>query len=198
LRCFVAVDLSDEAREAVARVQARLREAAPRADVRWTAPASLHLTLVFLGEVAFDVQPGIAAALAEVAGRHEAFHLAAAGVGGFPSLERPRVLWVGLTEGLRELGRLAADVERALVPLGFPLADRPFSGHVTLGRVRSPPGLRPLVDVARAFEPALLARWRVRDVVLYQSQLGPRGSIHAVLARVPLVGASASTNAPVA
>ena len=186
MRCFVAVDPPADARDALARVQATLRDAGPRADVRWTAPGSLHLTLTFLGETALEAQPAIVAALTAVATRHPAFALSAVGVGAFPGLERPRVVWVGLADGLREMGRLAADVERALVPLGFPLGARPFSGHVTLGRVRSPRGLRPLIDAARVLEARPVASWRVDEIVLYRSELRPGGAVYEALARVRL------------
>jgi 2'-5' RNA ligase len=188
VRCFVAVDLPDDVRAAVAAVQADVRVAAPRADVGWTDATKLHLTLKFLGEVRDDVVPDVRAALEDVARRHAPFETAAGGTGQFPGRARPRVLWVGLTAGLREIGLLAADVERAFLPLGFPLEARPFRGHVTIGRVRSPRGVGRVVT-AMADAPADFGRWTVREVVLYRSHLrGSKGSLYEPLARVALAG----------
>src|SRR5262249_42877826 len=137
--------LSDDVRAAVASAQAGLRMAAPRADVRWVDPAGMHLTLKFLGEVDAARVPDVEAALADVARRHAPLARAAGGLAGFPGATRPRVVFAGIAGGLRELGLLAADVERACEALGFAPEARPFRGHVTLGRVRSPKGLAPVV-----------------------------------------------------
>jgi 2'-5' RNA ligase len=186
MRCFVAVDVPEDVRAAVGALQAGARAAAPRADVAWVEPAKLHLTLKFLGEVADDAVPDVRTALEAVARRHEPFATAAGGTGQFPSGARPRVLWVGLTAGLREIGLLAAEIERAYLPLGFPLDPRLFRGHITIGRVRSPGGIARAVN-AMAAATAALGAWTVRDVVLYRSHLrGVKGSLYEPLARATL------------
>jgi 2'-5' RNA ligase len=186
MRCFVAVDLPDDVRAAVSAVQDRVRAEAPRADVAWVDAEKLHLTLKFLGEVADDAVPDVRAAVEDVARRHAPFATEAGGAGQFPSGSRPRVLWVGLTAGLREIGLLAAEIERACLPLGFPLDPRLFRGHVTIGRVRSPRGIV-RATTALASSPAALGAWTVRDVVLYRSHLrGAQGSLYEPLARVTL------------
>ncbi len=183
MRCFVAIDLPDDVRAAVAAAQQRLRDVAPKADVRWTSPAAIHLTLKFLGEVA-DVEP-VRAAIAEVASRHGPIALAAGGLGAFPGPSRPRVLWAGITAGIRELGLLAADVERVVAPLGFAPDARPFRGHLTLARVRSPRGLGRIGAVLGA-DASSFGAWTATDVVLYRSHLRPTGSIYEPLARLDL------------
>ncbi len=106
MRCFVAVDLADEARAAIAAVQAALRAAGPRADVRWVDPAALHLTLKFLGSTDDAQVPQARDAIATVASSHAPFGIGLAGVGAFPNLARPRTMWAGVARGLRELGLL--------------------------------------------------------------------------------------------
>lgn len=186
MRCFVAVDLPDDVRAAVAAVQADARAAAPRADVAWVDATKLHLTLKFLGEVEDDAVPAVRDAIEDVARRHAPFATAAGGAGQFPDPARPRVLWIGLTAGLREIGLLAAEIERACLPLGFPLDARPFRGHVTIGRVRTPQSIARVVKTLAAV-PAALGAWTVRDVVLYRSHLrGAQGSRYEALARATL------------
>ncbi|HEV7733129.1 MAG TPA: RNA 2',3'-cyclic phosphodiesterase [Candidatus Binatia bacterium] len=185
MRCFVAIDLPPDVRAAVAAAQARLRDAAPRADARWVASASLHLTLRFLGEVS-DVDP-VRDVLVTVAARHAPFDLAAGGLGAFPGIARPRTLWAGISGGIRELGLLAVDVERSLEPLGFPPEPRPFRGHLTLARVRSPRGIGRIAPLVTGDRPVFGA-WTASELVLYRSHLRPTGSIYEALSRLPLGG----------
>ncbi len=192
MRCFVAVDVPEATRDAIAAAQGRLREAGPRADVGWVDARKLHLTLKFLGEVPEPTVDVIRDALAVIARRHEPFALAAGGMGGFPSRARPRVLWAGLTDGLREIGLLAADVERACVPLGFPMDSRPFRGHATIGRVRSPRGISRVLAAMEGLERESFGAWTVREIILYRSHLrGSAGSVYEPLARLVLGSASA-------
>lgn len=187
MRCFVAVDLSDATRDAIAAAQARLRGAAPNADLSWVNPAKLHLTLKFLGEV--EEPSELRPALADVAAAHRPFALEAGGLGGFPSGVRPRVLWIGLRSGLREIGLLAADVERACQQKGFPLDARPFRGHVTIARVRSQRGLGRVLRAVEGERETTFGAWTAREVVLYRSRLGgSAGSTYEPLGRAALRG----------
>jgi 2'-5' RNA ligase len=187
MRCFVAVDLPSTTREAIGVAQDTLRDAGRRADVGWVDVAKLHVTLKFLGEVPEATVGAVATALAEVAHRHCAFELVAGGVGCFPGPSRPRVLWTGLAGALREIGLLAADVERACAPLGFPPEARPFRGHVTIGRVRSPRGIRRVIRTMQTLADRAFGTWTVRELVLYRSHLrGAKGSLYEPLARFPL------------
>jgi 2'-5' RNA ligase len=189
MRCFVAVDLSDQTRDAIGAAQARLRATAPRAEIGWIDPAKMHLTLKFLGEVDEEQRGAIEDALAVVARRHAPFLLTAGGAGTFPGPSRARILWVGLTAGLREIGLLAADVERTCVPLGFPPEARPFRGHVTLGRVRAPRGVGRVVRAMQALDRAAFGTWTVPELVFYRSHLGgSRGARYEALARFAFGG----------
>jgi len=123
--------------------------------------------------------------LAGVVTRRPPLALVARGLGGFPSARRPRVVWAGITGEGEALGRTAAAVASALVPLGFPAEERPFRGHVTLARVRSPRGLQPLGEAIAAGSDADLGEWTARDVVLYRSHLRPSGAVYEPLARLP-------------
>lgn len=185
MRCFVAVDLSAEVQAAVVRLQARVRATAPHADVRWTAPAGLHLTLKFLGRVDPARAAALVGALGGAAAGSGPLALAVGGMGGFPSLHRARVLWVGVATGAPALTRLAAAVDAALAPLGFAAEPRPFHAHVTLARVRSPRGLAPLVGAFETAPAPDVATWTAPDVVLYQSHLRPTGAVYQAVARLP-------------
>jgi 2'-5' RNA ligase len=187
VRCFVAIDLAPDVRAAVARTQAALRAAAPRADVRWADATQFHLTLKFLGAVP-DARVAAVSQAVDEAAAVGPIAVAAGGLGGFPSLGRPRVLWVGIARGVAEIAALAAAVDRATAGLGFPPESRPFRGHLTVARVRSPRGLPALVEAVRAAGAPDFGAWTVSEVVLYESRLRPTGAVHVPVSRHALRG----------
>jgi 2'-5' RNA ligase len=188
LRCFVAIDVSPEVRDAVTRAQARVRTTAPEADVRWADREQIHLTLKFLGAVPEERVPAVSSALEGVVAAAAPFSLAAAGLGAFPGLRRPRVLWAGLTGDVPELTALAASVDGALSPLGFPPESRPFSAHLTIGRVRSPRGGRALAPAVEGAGAAEFGAWTASELVLYESRLRPAGALYVPVSRHRLRG----------
>jgi 2'-5' RNA ligase len=187
VRCFVAVDVPGEVRTRVAALTERLRQSAPRADVRWSVE-NVHLTLKFLGEVPDARVPDVARGLEAVAARHARLMVEAAGTGGFPSASRPRVVYVGIRGQVDALARLAAAVDGALETLGFSGERRPFRAHLTVGRVRSPRGGEGLAGALRAAAGETAGTWTLDEVLLYRSRLRPRGAVHEVIARFPLSG----------
>lgn len=187
MRLFVAVEIDERIRREAARVGERLAEAlgpGGRRAVTWVAPANMHLTLRFLGEV----EEGVAAELrARIARPFDtaAFRLAVSGLGAFPPGGAPRVFWLGLAEGAEGLGRLHDEVEARLDGLGFERETRPFRAHLTLGRVKAPLGAG--ARTALAATPAADIGWcEVSQVTLFESRLSPRGAVYTALAHGPL------------
>jgi 2'-5' RNA ligase len=148
--------------------------------VGWVASDNLHLTLKFLGGVEPDRLDSIGSVLADVATGGPAFPLTMRGLGAFPSPTRPRVIWAGVTDAA-EVVRLAARVEEALARLGFPREDRPFSAHVTLGRVREPQRDPVLAAALGEGAERELGALRVDRICLMRSELSPRGARYSVL-----------------
>ncbi|HUT73823.1 MAG TPA: RNA 2',3'-cyclic phosphodiesterase [Armatimonadota bacterium] len=176
MRAFIAVNMGDDLRRALAQAQERLR--ASGADVKWVRPEGIHLTLKFLGEVDDDRVPAIAEAVAAAVTPRARFRLRVEGIGGFPSPTAPRVIWAGVKDGARELGELARRVEDALEPLGFAREQREFSAHVTLGRCRSPRGRPELAARMREQIERQLGEMEVARVELMRSDLRPTGPIY--------------------
>jgi 2'-5' RNA ligase len=186
LRLFVALDFPAEVRKALARAGRDCSPVLP--GVRWTRPETLHLTLKFLGDTAAERVPEVAGALRAALASRPAGRVTLAGLGVFPNVRRPSVVWTGIAAGTDWVAGLAAAVDGALVPLGFPPETRPFQPHVTLGRVR--PATRwPGEAVKRLFaESAARGFGEVAadTVALYASTLARDGAIHELLARLPL------------
>jgi 2'-5' RNA ligase len=182
VRLFVAVDVPEGLKEAIeSDVVGPMRDAVPGA--RWTRPEGRHLTLKFLGNVDDERVDEIAEVLRSAAAHHARFRASFVEVGGFPTLRRPRVLWVGVGEGGEPMAALAADLESALEPLGFDPEGRPFHGHFTLARFPRPRVIESPPAVVVPEE-----RFDVGEFVLFRSQLHPKGARYTALERFPLTG----------
>jgi 2'-5' RNA ligase len=184
IRAFIAINLAASVIEEIAKVQSALQEA--RGDVRWTRAENLHLTLKFLGDIARNQVAPILRALQDALGTRSALRLTARGLGAFPNLRKPRVLWAGIAgEGLKELSET---VETALLSLDFPPEERELTPHLTLGRVRSLRGWDRVLAVVKVHEQAYFGESLVDHVTLYQSILRPDGAVYSPLGVVPLRG----------
>lgn len=189
MRAFVCVDVSDKAvLAAVGRAQRRLYE---EGGARPVEAAPIHFTLSFLGDVTDEDGAGggrIAAALASV--RFSAFSAAIVGVGAFPSVRRPRAVWVGADEeGCRKLSGLAASVRAALGPPGLAGGggqEKKFRAHATISRAGRGAGGkgRGLSCAVRDIGAARFGTQVVRSFKLKRSVLSPAGAAHTEIAEV--------------
>lgn len=167
-------------------VQERLK--ASGADVSWTRPEGMHLTLKFLGEVEEKRLPEIEAALiASVRGRSP-FSPDVSGIGTFPGRRRPRVVWIGLKDHGNYLIRLQRAVDEAFNEIGFPLEDREFTPHITLGRIRSQKNVEKLLNLVEEDKDVELNGFEVSHVHLMQSVLKPAGAVYTELFSAALKG----------
>jgi len=184
VRAFVAIRLDDATRSALRAEIDRLRAAAPY--VAWVPAENLHVTLKFLGHVEANSLDEVTAGLEAAVRDSVPFDLEIRGLGAFPTPTRARVVWAGVRAGREAMGALAGRIEAALEPVGFPREARPFSAHVTLGRVRVPrkdPRLARLIEGGAALEFGAL---RVGALWLMRSDLSSRGARYSELAVVSL------------
>ena len=184
MRLFVAINFPADVRDALYGATQPLRDAAPR-GVGWLKPEGIHLTLKFLGDVDEARVGTVVELLAAVAARHAPVRIVVGGVGAFPSLARPRVVWVGV-EATPRLELLQHDVESACATLGFEVEGRAFRPHVTLGRVRPRAdggALRALQAAADRTAPSADVLATTLD--LMHSTLMPGGARHDAVARLP-------------
>lgn len=177
MRTFVAVNLDETLRARLGHAQRRLEESG--ADVKWANPEGLHVTLKFLGEVEEARVGEISRAIGQALDGCGAFRLRLRGAGSFPSPTAPRVIWVGTAEGAEALADMAARVEQAAQALGFERERRPFAGHITLGRARSPRGRERLVEGIAALAHEEFGEMTVEQAALMKSRLTPQGAIYS-------------------
>jgi RNA 2',3'-cyclic 3'-phosphodiesterase len=183
MRLFLALDIPDAVRRALRELMARLKPEC--AGARWVRPEGMHVTLKFLGETDDAKIDSIRAALSSIHSG-QAVESDFRGIGFFPNEFHPRVVWCGI-EASPNLPQLAADVDRALQPLGFPAESRPFTPHLTLARFNSHKGLDTLVRAANNLKSYEFGSARSSEFHLYQSVLKPSGAEYARLATFPFV-----------
>jgi RNA 2',3'-cyclic 3'-phosphodiesterase len=184
MRTFIAVPLPPECRTLLSSLQGELR--ALDADVRWTAVPSIHLTLKFLGEIDPGLVPGLSAALRSATSSLPPFGLSLRGLGGFPNLRSPRVLWCGVEGDVDKLSELQKIVEQICASFGFEPEDRGFHPHLTLGRVQGKRNLHRILDYIN-IDSAFGQAFGVDRYHLYRSMLTPRGANYSILDTMELL-----------
>jgi 2'-5' RNA ligase len=193
MRIFIAVTIPDDVKEKITALQQTLKRTV--ADVKWTEEKNFHLTLKFLGEVPDKDIDRISGAVEKPVRAGSPFTVCLAGAGAFPNVKNPRVLWVGVHDGVAELQRLAAGIDEVCAPLGFPKEKRAFAGHLTLGRVRSPQNREALGRKTVALREAAAGSFTVSSVEIMQSTLGPHGS-HYTCLRSILLSTGTNSSSP--
>lgn len=189
LRLFIAFELDSGLKLELARVQQDLSALLDPKIVRWVAPDNIHLTLQFLGNTnKSQVQP-ITSALEQCAAAVSAFELQARGLGCFPNLGRPNNLWVGLQGELKPAALLSQKLECELVALGFPAADRGFTPHLTLGRIKreaSSADRERIGSSVSKYTVGTLGTIHADAIHLISSDLRPSGPVYTKLATTRL------------
>ena len=184
VRAFVAANLDPDLKAVLATVQDRLKAA--RADVGWVRPENLHLTLKFLGQVEQDRMSAIGEAIAAAASGCGPIRLVFQGLGAFPRPREARIVWIGLSHGTEALAALQARVEVGLESIGFAREARPFTAHLTLGRVRGPARREQLARALAEAPAEALGEMVLDRIELMKSNLNAGGARYSILQAFPL------------
>ena len=190
LRLFFAVPVPADARGRVGELMEHVQQGVGdgRARIRWVRVDGLHLTLRFLGPTLATMVPALQAGSDALARSGAPFEVGLSGGGAFPSLARPRSLWIGVHEGAEQLAALADGLTAAAADCGLFLDTRPFAAHLTIARTD---GVRVAPAAAHALEAAadgLDVRFTVDRVVLFRSVLGGGPARYEALHESPLGG----------
>ena len=180
VRCFVAVDIEGpDLLDSLVRAQDLLRGTG--ADLKAVERENIHLTMRFLGDVREGSLEELKGVVSEV--DFEPIRAELRGLGAFPSLRRPRVVWVGLTKGADELAEVFRRLESGLLGLGFKPEGRGFSPHITLARVRSGRNRESLAEQVSRNADEEFGEFTVRYIRLKKSVLTPKGPIYSTIAQ---------------
>lgn len=188
MRIFVAVEVAAEVRARAQQLIERLKQTPAR--VKWVEPHNLHLTLKFLGDVEMGQIPSVCRTVTAAAAELPPFSIEVAGVGAFPTSQRPRTVWLGVGQGNEEMVILHDYVEQKLAELGFRREGRRFQPHLTIGRVRSSPqGVGELGRALAEHRDFVAGRSDVSELAVFSSELSDDGPTYEALSYAPLVGA---------
>jgi RNA 2',3'-cyclic 3'-phosphodiesterase len=187
IRSFIAVELPAAIQQQLDGITLKLK--GPRTSaVRWVPARNIHLTVKFLGDVSPVNMEMLMKMLKAQIGQQRVFNVSIGGVGAFPTSHRPRVIWVGVTAP-PQLNTLIRLVEAETTKLGYAPEDRPFSPHLTLGRVSqnaTPDQVHQVAEALAGIQVPELGICEVKEVVLFKSDLQSSGAEYTPLLRVPL------------
>jgi 2'-5' RNA ligase len=179
-RIFIAIDISEQAREKLTGFTGGLKRDLAKIRVGWEKPEKIHLTLKFLGDIDEDQLSGVKEAAMKAAAGLEPFPVTIENTGCFPSPGKARILWLGVTDQTGNLRKLKEALEEKIAALGFEKETRPFAPHLTIARLREPQRSRELAEawLQKQFEPV---SFEVSAIVIYESKLLPAGSVYSVI-----------------
>ena len=183
MRAFIAIELSDRSRVRIAKKLKNLRRELADISIRWLPVENIHLTLKFFKDLREEDVESVERGMNKAMGASPPFELQMGGLGGYPNTRKARVIWVSVG-GRKVLGNLKKGLEEELVQLGYPAEKRPFSPHLTLGRVRRGVGLKDLVIIKKVIEHQrqdLGSTIKVNEIVLFQSELKSTGAKYSIL-----------------
>lgn len=186
LRSFLAIELPESILKRIEEVQRDLKSSG--ADVRWVSPQNIHLTLKFFGNIEESEIDPIVQSITETVRATSPISIKVQGMGAFPGLKNPRVIWVGLNDEKKILISFQKQLDGELQQIGFQPEDRPFHPHLTLGRMRSSRGKNELVKGMERYREEEFGSFEVERVVLFKSDLRPEGAIYSRLKEVRLGG----------
>lgn len=180
-RTFIAFDFPNQVIEKINKLQKSLSGSASL-RIRWIKPENIHLTLKFLGEVELVRIQIIEKTLDIIANEIEPFHLNLEGIGAFPNWRLPRIVWIGI-EKSEPLLLLAKKIEENLRNLGCQSEAKPFSPHLTIGRVRDNSSFEDsqmLENKCRIFT-GIVDQILITKIHVYKSDLHSFGPVYTLL-----------------
>jgi len=184
IRSFIAVNLNPEIKEYLTSLQAILY--IPETKIKWVEKNNLHLTMKFLGYISSEQMELIKLILKEITSRYSPFIIKlSSNMGIFPTYQMPRIIWVGIKEGISELKGLYNYLEDNLSNKGFPREDKDFSGHITIGRVKIIKDKTNFIQIVKRISVNNLSQ-EVGSIDLMESKLTPNGPIYNIIAKFPL------------
>jgi 2'-5' RNA ligase len=190
LRLFIALAVPQNVQKEIGRAQSQLRRSSPPGTIRWTRPEQFHVTLIFLGDVPAAQVEALKVSVSGVSAGFPPLQLSAHGIGFFPNIQRPRVVWAGTGDGNGQLAELHRKLDEAARP--FAPAEKPerFAGHITLGRFKPghPAAIDKLLARAEVQRPRHFGDWEAGQVDIFRSELTSAGAMHSLFASFLLAG----------
>lgn len=181
MRCFISIELESSIKNNINDFILQNNLSKLFSGIRWTKPDNLHITLAFLGDISTDRISDVKKILTKIASNHMPFSIDLSDLGFFPSLKNPRVLWIGINEQPNLL-KLKDDINKRLDAFNISYDKKPFSPHLTIGRIKDPLQIEPKAVSELEFKASFL----VTEIYLMKSDLSPTGASYTNLYNVKL------------
>ena len=184
IRTFVAVNLSPDIREHLASLKDNIN--IPDSNIKWVEKNNLHITIKFLGYISLEQTELIQSGLKEIASQCNPFLIKTSSyIGVFPTYKMPRIIWVGIKEGINELEKLYNSIEINMLKKGFPREEKYFSSHITIGRVKYIRDTTNFIQILKKIKVNNLSQ-EVCSIDLMESKLTPNGPLYNITSKFPL------------
>ena len=183
VRSFVAIELPRNVKKGLEQIEYQVKQGG-YTGIKWVNPEGIHVTLKFLGNISSEQIIEISKGLEETTQEVSPFHLEIAGLGAFPNLRQPRVLWIAISGEVAKLSRLQQKIDSLLASCGFPKESRPFVPHLTLARLKdsmSPEERKKIGTFIKSLKLEAGFPFDAEAASLMKSQLTPTGAIYSCL-----------------
>ena len=182
IRAFIAIPLDPKIQHSIECMQDHLKKS--NNDIKWVKPENIHITLKFLGDVTTEQINSVKQTLSNCTHNTRPFKVELSQLGAFPNIECPRTLWIGLKDSKQQLNRMAVSLEIALGKIGFQDDQRPFSPHITIGRIRSSKNIDALAQSTSSYQISENCTQTISKIILFQSTLTSEGPIYKSLYQI--------------
>ena len=179
IRAFIAIEVNSAIKKSLSEYIGQLKKTG--ADVKWVVPDNIHLTLKFLGYIEEETLPGLNKIVSDTVSNLESFNISIGNIGAFPSLKRPRVVFVCVQENENNLLKLYEKLDKGIEELGIKKESKKYVGHITLGRIRSQKNIPKLTSALNSGTECFFGLEQVNYISLMQSKLTPAGPIYTKL-----------------
>ena len=187
IRAFLAIEPPEDILQVMSSLQEKLkREISGR--ISWTKSQGQHLTLKFFGDISTDDVENICTAVKTRVASGAPLNLKIETLDVFPDARRPRVFWCGITGGGEKLSILQKQLDSDFEGIGFPVEDRPFRAHLTLGRIKDSSGLTGIKEALTTHNAFAAGEFSCKELILFQSKLLQQGAVYTKLAEFTLKG----------
>jgi 2'-5' RNA ligase len=179
IRVFIAIEIDSEIKNKLSEYLSKLKRTG--ADVKWVAPENIHLSLKFIGDIEKEALINMNKVISDAVSSIEPFSISIGNIGAFPSLNKPRVVFVCVQEQGNNLLKIYERLDKGVEPLGIKKESRKYVGHITLGRVKSQKNISKLKNTLNSETERYFGREKVTSLSLIQSRLTPTGPLYTRL-----------------
>ena len=178
IRSFIAIEIDENLKDKFLEIQQELLKI--DFGFKLVAKENLHLTLKFLGNVKHEKLEKVKENLKEIFSDEKSFDISFSGIGCFPNLNNPKVIWIGVADGKENLVKCANKIEDKMARIGFK-KEHEFSPHLTISRVRAAKDKHKFQDLVKKYSNINFGKSRTNKINLMKSTLTPKAPIYEVL-----------------